>query len=144
ARAREIEAVGGRAFELRNAGGDSQADGEPERAAHDLVLIGDGGLVESPSLASDFAWTWARFARATGELTELVLIDGSRLHLAARELLRATERIGYLWARRAGDEWELDTDAAQEFSFTPAGSRRTKIKGRVYSGDAAAISCHGL
>jgi len=144
ARAGEIEAVGGRAFELRSAGGDLQADGEPDVAAHDLVLIGDGGLVESSSLASDFAWTWARFAGETGELTELVLIDGSRLHLGACELLRAPARIGYLWARRAGDEWELDTDAAEEFSFTPDGARRTKINGRVYSGDARALSCHGL
>jgi hypothetical protein len=165
-RVREIEAVGGRAFELRNASGNYQlrtpaddvaADGvvpdnsAQDEAIYDLVLIGDSGLVESPLLVSDFVWTWARFAGDTGELIELVLIDGSRLHYAGQELVRATERIGYLSARRrhraAGEEWELESDPrTQEFSFTPPAIKsRDIIDGRGDSDDAAAtLSCHGL
>jgi hypothetical protein len=175
AQAHEIEAVGGRAFELRreavgNPQDDETADGGANAGvnAYDLILMGEGGgMVESPRMASDFAWTWARFARATGELTELVLIDGSRLNLAGRECLRATSaasagRIGYLTARRTDDGWELETDAAREFVFTPPGEegarrQRTLVNGRVYSGSssssgggdggdatAAALSYHGL
>src|SRR5882762_1694490 len=46
----EIEAIGGRAFEVVG------------ESAHDIVMIKTGNRVETARLASDFDWTWARFS----------------------------------------------------------------------------------
>lgn len=102
AKAREMNAVGGRAFEVRD-------------ADHlDLLLISDGRTVETERIASDFAWTWMRFNR-DHELIELVAVNGRRLALDGQAIVDAAERAGYLVARRAGDQLLIETDA-QEFT----------------------------
>ena len=96
---REVEAIGGRAFEV--VGGSS----------HDIVMIGNGKRVEMARLASDFDWTWARFADESATVPEeLVLIGGRQLTLEGREVLRSARRISHLVARRVGDQFRIETD----------------------------------
>ncbi len=65
ARVREIEAIGGRAFEVDGFG------------AYDVIVTGDGQRVETARLASDFDFSWAGFAGwETSIPEELVLIGG--------------------------------------------------------------------
>jgi Heparinase II/III-like protein/Heparinase II/III N-terminus len=97
--AREIEAIGGRAFEVVS------------ESAHDMVMIGTGARVETARLASDFEWTWAKFANEDAAVPEeLVLIGGHLLELQGKEVLRSARRINYLVASRLGDQFRIETD----------------------------------
>ncbi len=99
ARVREVEAIGGRAFEIGGAG------------IHDIVLMRVGDRVEMARLASDFDWTWARFADEEATVPEeLILIGGHRLELEGREVLRSERRLNYLTASRVGDQFRIETD----------------------------------
>jgi hypothetical protein len=98
-RIKEVEAIGGRAFEFS------------EENALDIVMICDGHRVETARLASDFAWTWARFSSENGNIPEeLVLIGGSKLELEGREILSSARRIDYLVASRVGEQFRVETD----------------------------------
>ena len=97
--AREIEAIGGRAFEVIS------------KSAHDIVMIKAGERVETARLASDFEWTWARFANEDAAVPEeLVLIGGQMLEVQGKEVLRSGRRINYLVASRVGDQFRIETD----------------------------------
>jgi hypothetical protein len=109
---REIEAVGGRAFELQGAGGAAGA------ATHDFVLMRASGAhaVETARVASDFEWTWLRFDGDEAEPRELLAVGGGSLRLDGREVLRSQARINYFVARRqANDELLVETDASEDF-----------------------------
>ena len=96
---REVEAIGGRAFEIVSDRG------------HDVLMIKSEGRAEMARLASDFDWTWARFAAEGATLPEeLVLIGGQWLEVGGREVLRSGRRINYLVARRVGDQFRIETD----------------------------------
>jgi hypothetical protein len=96
---REVEAIGGHAFEVVG------------ESAHDIVMIKADHRVEMARLASDFAWTWARFSDETATVPDqLVLIDGHWLELEGREVLRSERRINYLVANRAGNQFRIETD----------------------------------
>jgi hypothetical protein len=98
-RVREVEAIGGQAFEVVS------------ESAHDIVMIGSGSRVETARMASDFAWTWARFSSEDGSIPEeLVLIGGQVLELQGKEILRSGRRINYLVASRVGDQFRIETD----------------------------------
>jgi hypothetical protein len=97
--AREIEAIGGRAFEVVG------------ECSYDIVMIKIAERAEMARLASDFAWTWARFSdESAGVPDELVLIGGHRLELEGKEVLRSGRRINYLVASRVGDQFRIETD----------------------------------
>ncbi len=98
ARVHEIEAIGGRAFEMR------------DKASRDFLLAGSGELVETARLASDFKLAWARFSSDGETLEELVLIDGKNLRLDGQEILNLPTRASYIVARRAGDKLHLEID----------------------------------
>jgi Heparinase II/III-like protein/Heparinase II/III N-terminus len=101
-RVREVEAIGGRAFEVL------------DHSSLDLVMIRTGsgaGRAEIARLASDFDWTWVRFADEDSSIPEeLVLIGGHSLELLGREVLRSKRRISHLVARRVGDRFRIETD----------------------------------
>jgi hypothetical protein len=106
--AREIEAVGGRAFELE--------DGTAATRDYLLVRAGDARSIETAQFASDFAWTWLRFDGNGTEPRELIALGGESLRLDGQEVLRAPSRINYLVARHlAGGELTVDTDASENF-----------------------------
>jgi hypothetical protein len=95
----EIEAIGGRAFEVVG------------ESAYDIVMIKTGERVEMARLASDFEWSWARFAHESAAVPDqLVLIGGQRLELEGKEVLRSGRRINYLVASRVGDQFRIETD----------------------------------
>jgi Heparinase II/III-like protein/Heparinase II/III N-terminus len=85
---REIEALGGRAFEIEF--GDHHdvlmLRDQPETAAREPI--------ETARFSSDFDVTWARFDRANSRTPdELIVINGHTLQFEGRDLLRSTERI---------------------------------------------------
>jgi len=95
----EIEAIGGRAFEVVGESG------------YDIVMMKTGERVEMARLASDFEWTWARFADEGANVPdELVLVGGRRLELEGKEVLRSERRINYLVASRRGSHFRIETD----------------------------------
>ncbi|HEX8501621.1 MAG TPA: alginate lyase family protein [Pyrinomonadaceae bacterium] len=111
ARLRELEAEGGRAFELRRG------------AWRDLLLVRAAGAAEvrAPRAASGFDWAWLRFDAETGALEELVVVGaGGELCLDGEGVLKA-EAAGPAWhlsARRGGEGWETDGPGGGGFEFT--------------------------
>lgn len=96
---REVEAIGGRAFEVVS------------DTTWDLVMIRTAARVETARLASDFEWTWARFASEKAAVPEeLTLVGGQNLELQGKEILRSGRRINYLVASRSGDQFRVETD----------------------------------
>src|SRR5205085_2250922 len=115
----ELEAAGGRAFSLRASAAQSvNANGDAGRQC-DLLLIKASDaraddMIEAARFRSDFAWTWARFGADEDVPEELVLLDGQCLRFDGRELVRAGERAGYVWARRTSAGWLIETDTGGE------------------------------
>jgi hypothetical protein len=96
----EIEAIGGQAFEVAN------------ENWLDIVMIRTGERIETARLASDFEWTWARFARDNPSVPEeLVLIGGKTLRFQDHQVLQAGHSISYLAARRVDGQFQVDTDS---------------------------------
>ncbi len=94
----EIEAIGARAFEVR------------DEASNDVLLVGGGELIETARIASDFKWLWARFNVDEETLEELVLIDGRRFSLDGQEILSLPEPVSYAVARRIDDKLRIEID----------------------------------
>ncbi|MDQ3686904.1 MAG: heparinase II/III family protein [Acidobacteriota bacterium] len=103
ARVQEVEALGGRAFEVL-------ADGE----ARDHLLIKNHASVSTAHASSDFALSWLRRAGRNEEITEIVAIDGRRIDLNGQKVFDFTERVSFVVARRVGDEWHAETDKVEE------------------------------
>ena len=103
-RVAEVEAIGGKALAVTHANG------------LDIVMIRDdraGQRVETARMASDFAWTWVRFATPEGvSPVEMVLLGGKKLWFAGNPVLESERPIECLVGRRAGDEFLTDTDEA--------------------------------
>jgi hypothetical protein len=108
-RVREVEAIGGRAFELNRGAG------------RDVLLVRAEGArsIETARLVSDFDWLWLRFEDDDETRPhEFVAVGGQALRLDGREIVRAGSRFNYLVARRAaGGEVFVDTDAGAELSL---------------------------
>ena len=99
---REVEVNNGRAFEAQS------EDGQ------DVLLIGEGNLIETGRATSDFEWTWMRLAPGTGRLQEAILIGGRRFYLDGQEVVNATERIHHLFLRRVGEELRVETNSGDQ------------------------------
>ncbi len=109
---KEVEAIGGRAFQI------VKNDG---RDIVDLVMMRDASAsrVETVHMSSDFNWTWARFSRLSqslseprdemGELLELLILDGRWLDLGGQEILKSAKPISYLMAARVGNRFRVET-----------------------------------
>ena len=123
---RQVEAIGGKAFEISN--GDHR----------DLVLIKDAAArrVQTVHLVSDFKWAWARFPLTATELPEeLVVIDGRTLELNGKEILMSTRPINYLVASRLGNKCRLQTgEGSLDFSFPIANLDQLFVKSAQLQG----------
>ncbi|HEX8135950.1 MAG TPA: alginate lyase family protein [Pyrinomonadaceae bacterium] len=128
AEVREIEAVGGRAFEIRRG---------HER---DLCLIRSAGQVEAEGVTSDFAWTWLRLEHATGRLKEFIVLDGQRLETNGEQLFVSPERTLSAVARYAGDEVRLDVEGTKRFSVARCGRKCALVNGEAFAADDATPS----
>ena len=98
---REIEAIGGKGFEIAHPKG------------IDVLMLAENGSrqVETARLASDFLWTWARFAIVEDAApSELVLLSGTSLQLEGKQILKTSRRLGFVLARRVGDQFTVETD----------------------------------
>ena len=99
---REVEAIGGRAFEVSHEFG------------KDILMLRNSKSVrvETERLGSDFEWAWARFGRSQQAApVELVLIGGHTLQLEGREILKSTKRIQFLVMRQIGEQLAVETEA---------------------------------
>jgi uncharacterized heparinase superfamily protein len=110
--AREIEAVGGRAFEM-NFG-----------AARDMLLMSEEAYAESMRVASDFQWAWMRFETGEDIPSEAILIRGRRLKLYGLEVLYAKEPLAYLFMRRAGADLYVESDSRPLIDGAALGASR--------------------
>lgn len=106
---REVEAIGGKAFEIKK--------GEHR----DLVLLKDPAArrIQTVHLVADFKWAWARFPLTSTELPEeLVVIDGRTLELNGKKILMSASPINYLVASRSGNKFRLQTsEDSLDFRF---------------------------
>ncbi len=99
---REVEAIGGRAFEVTH------------ELGKDILMLRNSRStrVETERLGSDFEWVWARFEnRPQATPVELVLIGGHTLQLEGREILKSTKRIQFLVTTQIGEQLEVETEA---------------------------------
>ncbi|HYY57753.1 MAG TPA: alginate lyase family protein, partial [Pyrinomonadaceae bacterium] len=120
ARIRELEAEGGRAFEVTRGG------------ARDLLLLGDGRrTIRAAGVASDFAWAWLRFELDSGHAREMVLLDGERIETGAEELFKAARRTTFAVVRRVGDELSVETDAGIDFTVASLGAGSAVVNGQA-------------
>jgi hypothetical protein len=98
-----VEAIGGRAFEITT----------PDH--RDLIVLKDSRSerVETVRLLSDFNWSWARFPNGSEEknqeLLELLVMDGRRLELDGKEIVKSAKQVNYLVASRIGDRFRVET-----------------------------------
>ena len=107
---RQIEAVGGQAFEVTN------------ENRLDVVMIRAGERVETARIASDFEWTWIRFS--DGSLpVELVLLGGTSLAIDGKQVVTTKDRIDFLTAKRLGDEFVIETEQGTATSRLPLDNR---------------------
>jgi hypothetical protein len=98
---REIEAIGGRGFEIAHSDG------------IDVVMVreGSGSAVETARLASDFLWTWARFKTSDDATpSELVLLSGTSLQLEGRQILKINRPLEFVSACRVGDHFTVESN----------------------------------
>jgi hypothetical protein len=110
---KEVEAIGGRAFEITSA------------KHRDFVVLRNAGSprVETVRLASDFSMSWARFAATeAGELLELLVMDGRRIELDGREMLTSANTIDYLVASRSGEQFRIETSEGLMHLSFPIGN----------------------
>jgi len=97
---REVEAIGGKAFEVEHENG------------VDVVMIraAASAHVEMERMASDFRWTWARFALEDDAPSELVVMDGSSLSIKGEQVLKSSNTVRHLSAKRSGIQFLIDTE----------------------------------
>jgi hypothetical protein len=105
---REIQARGGRAFTVQDGGG------------REVLLIGSGLPVEAAQIVSDFEWTWARLEPASGAKKEFVLLDGSFLTVAGRDIFRVAERASFVVIRYLGEEAVIEQGSGVRRRLAPA------------------------
>jgi hypothetical protein len=105
---REIEVVGGRAFEVAN---DKWLD---------IVMIRTQEKAETARVSSDFEWSWTRFLRSDEtSLVEAVLLGGKTFALDGRLLFSTNNRLDYVLASRAGEEFRIETNEGKLNSSFP-------------------------
>ncbi|MGA9997590.1 MAG: alginate lyase family protein, partial [Pyrinomonadaceae bacterium] len=114
-RVERIETTGGRAFEIFD---------EDRR---DLFALGCGKLLEAEHVASDFDWAWARLSSGGDVLEELALRGGSRFYFNGAEILNLASRVGYVVARRVGDELKIEVDGEHAVVKLPVSNLQFQI-----------------
>ncbi|HEV7797514.1 MAG TPA: glycosyltransferase [Pyrinomonadaceae bacterium] len=100
---REVEAIGGRAFEITS----------PDHSDLIVLKYSRSERVETVRMVSDFNWNWARFPSGRNqmnqELFELLVIDGRRLELDGKEIVKSAKQVSHLMASRVGDRFRVET-----------------------------------
>ncbi|HZI87549.1 MAG TPA: alginate lyase family protein, partial [Pyrinomonadaceae bacterium] len=76
---RVLDRVEGKVFEVRDTN------------TRDVLILGQGQLIETGELASDFQLAWVRFDVESSLLEELVLIGGRRLVVDGQEIVNASQ-----------------------------------------------------
>jgi hypothetical protein len=79
--------------------------------SYDILMTGNGSLIESDSFTSDFRWMWARFTSDGARLKELLLIGGRHFSIDGRAILDSKQHLGYVVGRRVEGKLVLETDA---------------------------------
>jgi hypothetical protein len=118
---REVEAIGGKAFEISDGNG------------FDVVMIRRGAAgqtVETERLSSDFEWTWARFVTREDRVpVELIALDGSGVDLEGRTILKWQNSVEYLVAKRTANGFAGQTSEGNFTRELPPNSFETSRRG---------------
>jgi hypothetical protein len=118
---REVEAIGGKAFEISHENG------------FDVVMIRRGTAgqkVEMERLSSDFEWTWARFlSREERVPVELIALGGSGVDLEGRTILKWEDPVEYLVAKRTAAGFSGQTSEGTFTRELPPNSFQTSKLG---------------
>ena len=115
---RETEAIGGRAFEL---GRDDYLD---------LIMIGNGGLVQTEAVNSNFEWSWVRFDHRNSKITEMVLLLGSRIDCQTKIRLESPQTHAWVVLKHpSNDECEVSADSVDDFSVRITGAKKIRFNG---------------
>jgi hypothetical protein len=88
-RVREVDVSGGRGFEV-----------ETENY-RDLFVLKTAAEARTPSLISDFEYTWLRFRRNKTAPTELLLLGGQKFEFEGLKVADLSERTEYLFLPKA-------------------------------------------
>ncbi len=126
-RVKEVEAEGGRAFEVRH---------DDDGKSFDVVCFREHDAIETRQFSSDFAWIWARFHQPRAHIPcELILIDGHRFAFDGQEMFASAARVSYAALRFIDNEVRLEIDAAcVDFQVTaPRAAKRAIINGKTYA-----------
>jgi hypothetical protein len=125
-------------FELLNGRGISAATStEPDR--RDLLLLGNGRVLQHDDVISDFAWTWVRFAG--GVLVEAILLSGRAFRIGNESLLEANERVEFARISRVTGKWVIETGAelmtkpVRPTDFAVASPGRQALDAKTYVRD---------
>jgi hypothetical protein len=98
-------------------------------ATTDLILIGDGQPVTGPDCCSDFHLSWMRFGEDSQMLEEFVLIGGRNFSFQQREIVKNSELIQYVAARRYGGELRGETNLQSPwYASFPMGSANSDLE----------------
>lgn len=128
---RALEAISGQAFEVEF------------ESANDLLILGTGREVNTSRVSTDFEWAWMRFARATSELAEIILLGGQSLVLDGMEIVRTQSRVGFISLRRAGHEVHVQTDASENLQVSFSNAKRMFVNGReIYVREDEDVDSH--
>jgi hypothetical protein len=79
-------------------------------ATEDLWLVGENVGSTACDLESDARWTWVRRDIVTGDVRELILIDGQRVRLGGEMLCELGVRARWFSARRVAAGWLVEAD----------------------------------
>jgi len=103
---RQVEAVGGMAFELLR------------EDSKDLLLIRTGRIVETASLTTNFEWAWLRFASRDSALPEeILLLSGTSLEFRGVNVFQSESHVEWLTARREGNSFVVDSNPSIPIEF---------------------------
>jgi hypothetical protein len=102
---REVEAIGGRAFEIAFNG------------KHDLLLLRgtladkSHGQMETVRATSDFEVSWIRFSSVRSrEPEEMILLGGETLTIDGLSLIQSSKALQWISAKRVGDQLQFEMD----------------------------------
>jgi len=81
----------------------------------DILLLGNGSVLEVGSISFDFQIVWLRFNEEVNQLEEFVCVGGQQLVFDGRDIFRSQEFMAFAVAARVGNEFRGETDTINQW-----------------------------